>query len=405
MVAGDFNQWDLGMAMEEFTDMRESKAGQTRGNRTIDRCFSNLESIDEVGTLQPLETEDNVATKQSDHRVCYITAKLKRKPKYKWLKYSYRYNNNASAVKFGEWLACKDWSYMDGLQGSDKKAEAYQADIGWAIENFFPLRVVKRRDIDPPWINGQVKKLVRTRKRVFKDTEGRTTGWRVWKDRTEALIEKRKRVYHESQKKALLAPDADDNFYKNTKNYMSHERPRPFDVMDMYPGQEEQQVAEKLPAHFNEISNEFVPLSRGDCPITFDHDMPILEPYQVAGRLRAFKKPKSMVRGDIFLDLVTNYADLLVIPLTYIYNDITRTKTWPRIWKEEFVTIIPKTTTPTEIGQLRNISCTMLASKVESYILEWAAKWAKLKSNQYGGPKAVGQATWLYLSGRKSWKT
>ena len=100
-----------------------------------------------------------------------------------------------------------------------------------------------------------------------------------------------------------------------------------------------------------------------------------------------------MVKGDIFPELVTKYADLLAVPLTAIYNDISETKIWPKIWKNESVTIIPKTRTPTEIGQLRNISCTMLASKVyESFVLGWTLGQVKLKDNQFGGSKGCGAA-------------
>ena len=95
-----------------------------------------------------------------------------------------------------------------------------------------------------------------------------------------------------------------------------------------------------------------------------------------------------MVRGDIFPDLVTKYANLLAIPLTSIYSEIMDTKEWPTIWKNESVTIIPKTRTPTEMGQLRNISCTMLASKVyESFVLGWILEQVTLKKNQFGGMK------------------
>ena len=32
-----------------------------------------------------------------------------------------------------------------------------------AIDQFFPLRTVKRRNIDPPWINTKIKKLIKAR--------------------------------------------------------------------------------------------------------------------------------------------------------------------------------------------------------------------------------------------------
>ena len=311
------------------------------------------------------------------------------------MNYAYRYNNEASANKFGEWLAHKDWTELYKLETSDEQAESYQADMNWAIENFFPLRTIKRRNIDPPWINGHVKKMIKTPKKIWRDNEGRTEEWKKMKDRTDELIDKRIKVYQASQKLALLADDADRNFYKNTKNYISHQRPKPFDVMDLFPGREEDFVCEHLADHFNKISNEFLPLAEDEIPRTFSAPLPLLEPYQVAGRLRAFKKTKSMVRGDIFPDLVTRFADLLALPLTSIYNKITSTSRWPKIWKEEHVTVIPKTKNPTDISGLRNISCTKLSSKVyESYVLEWMGKWVSLKENQYGGPRVAAPATW-----------
>ena len=98
-----------------------------------------------------------------------------------------------------------------------------------------------------------------------------------------------------------------------------------------------------------------------------------------------------MVPGDIFPSLVTELSDFLAIPLTDIYNEITRSRIWPSCWKKEFVTVIPKIPTPESLADLRNISCTMLSSKVyESYVLDWMKSEVKLRSNQYGGVKGLG---------------
>ena len=95
-----------------------------------------------------------------------------------------------------------------------------------------------------------------------------------------------------------------------------------------------------------------------------------------------------MVQGDIFPTLLHRYADLLAIPLTNIYNEISTTMVWPLCWKREFVTIIPKCRNPSSLGDLRNISCTMLPSKIyESYVLKWLSTEVSCKPNQYGGIK------------------
>ena len=245
----------------------------------------------------------------------YMTAMLRRKERYKWLSYSYRYNNPESAKKFEEWLTTKDWAVLAQLPTADQMAEYYQEQITWAIENLFPLRTIRRRNTDPPWINKRIKKLIKARKRIFKESGGRTPEWKRMKKRVEDLIDKRCKVYQDSQKAVLLGADGARDFFKQTKNYMSKQRPAPFDPMDLFPGRSEQEVADLLAEHFNAISMEFTPLdSNNDIPTTFSKSLPTLHPYEVAIRLKKFKKPKSMVRGDIFPNLVTKCADLLAVP-------------------------------------------------------------------------------------------
>ena len=64
-----------------------------------------------------------------------------------------------------------------------------------------------------------------------------------------------------------------------------------------------------------------------------------------------------MVKGDVFPRLMTLYADQFAIPLSDIYNKITVTSIWPRIWKHELVIVIPKASHPNDFKDLRNISC------------------------------------------------
>ena len=95
-----------------------------------------------------------------------------------------------------------------------------------------------------------------------------------------------------------------------------------------------------------------------------------------------------MVRGDIFPALMSKFGDFLAVPLCSIYNAITTTRVWPGIWKQEFVTTIPKKNLPESVNDLRNISCTMLPSKIyESHILNWVQTEVKLGRSQYGGVK------------------
>ena len=77
-------------------------------------------------------------------------------------------------------------------------------------------------------------------------------------------------------------------------------------------------------------------------PTTFS--LTLLKPTrdEIMARLRSFKKPRSVVPGDIFPQLVTNYAVSLLEPLERIYGEVFSTYHWPLCWRNEYVTIIPK---------------------------------------------------------------
>ena len=95
VVAGDFNQWKVDGALVDFPDIHEHVSGSTRGDRCIDRSFSNLPGVSVAGTLPPLETDydrENAA-RRSDHKVAFFQASIPRVQAYSVLTYQYRYYN------------------------------------------------------------------------------------------------------------------------------------------------------------------------------------------------------------------------------------------------------------------------------------------------------------------------
>ena len=146
----------------------------------------------------------------------------------------------------------------------------------------------------------------------------------------------------DTQKQHLLDDDANRNFYKHVRNFNKVEKPKQFDVRILLPGRRDIEVAEHLATYFNQVSNEFEPLFPDEIPITKPRSLPVLQVHEVSSRIRCFRKHKSMVPVDVFPTLVTDMSDFFTMPLMDIYNEISRTLIWPRCWKKEFVTIIPK---------------------------------------------------------------
>ena len=141
-----------------------------------------------------------------------------------------------------------------------------------------------------------------------------------------------------------MSEDANRNLFRHVRNFKKFEKPPVFDVKELLPGRTDKQVAEELAAFFNTVSQEFEPLGPGDTPSTWNKVLPTLQCHEVSTRIRKFRKPKSMVRGDVFPKLMTGLSDFFAIPLTHIYNEIIQTSTWPTCWKLESVTSSPRKT-------------------------------------------------------------
>ena len=392
IVAGDFNQWSVAEILDDHPDLSQVEHGPTRGDRQVDKCLTNFgRVIFESDTLEPLETEEG---NESDHRVAYFRAKFESN-KEETITYTYRPFNARGAARFSALIAHANWSCVLDPTDVDEKVNAFQVMLDGWMDTCFPLKTITRRKSDPPWVNRTIRRLTYKRRGVY-DREGRSPKWKKLMKKTRKLCRERAGKYLADQKSKLTGPGASRMFFKHMKSYNSREKPPDFNVADLYPGSTNLEVAEKLAEHFNAISKEFSGIAEGDIPDAHSNPPPVLTRHEVEARLKAFRKPKSRVKGDIFPSLVNSAAGHLSVPLTDIFNCVSSTKRWPADWKREFVTPIPKKTILENAGDLRNISCTKLFYKVyESFLLNWLDPLSKLRTNQYGGVKGLGTEHYL----------
>ena len=392
VVGGDWNQWSPQAILDDHGEFAEVAHGPTRSDRKIDRMFVNFNRlVTESDVLPPL---DDGLGRQSDHSLAYFRARFESRLE-KTVSYTYRHYTDQGARDFQNWIAGHDFAEVYGSCDVNQQLDSFLAVLEARMNLCFPTKTTVKREGDPPWINPYVKQLIKKKRRVY-HREGRSGKWKTLMKKVRKVVKKRAGKYWEHQKRELLRGDASRVFFKNVKAYSSKERPPQFDVRTILPGLNDTQVAEKLAEHFNGISCEFEGLDPADIPATFSSPVQILTIEQVAARLKQFKKPKSMVKHDIFPSLVSDAAPYLAVPLTHIYNSITSTSNWPLRWKEEFVTPIPKTSVPQSLNDLRNISCTALFSKVyESFVLGWLSEQVGMRANQLGGMKGAGTEHYL----------
>ena len=137
VVAGDFNQWDIGDALAEFQDLKEVHIGSTWGDRAINRLFCNMHrGISASGMVPPLQTTgEDGRIARSNHMVTYMKTKVRRRETFEWLTYTYRHYTDEARDAFGSRVVLHDWMEVDSGEGR----VAYQKTIDWAMDKFFPL--------------------------------------------------------------------------------------------------------------------------------------------------------------------------------------------------------------------------------------------------------------------------
>ena len=386
VVAGDFNQWEIGEALEDYVDLWEIRGGPTRGGRTIDRLISNLPEppTTTCQILPPLESEDNTV---SDHNIVCVSSDVTAKKKSVWSVCTFRKSGKKAQERFVEEMLTVDWNNVRDAGGVEEKHGIFQKKLDDLMDKYFPWQKSRKREGDLPWLDSLGKKKIRRKKAIYRD-EGKSERWHAACKNLDDYLKMRQESYLESQRSKFFSPDASKQFFKNVKKFSTAEKPKSFCITELRPNKEHKEVANEAASFFNEISQEFRPLQPSEIPRTFERVLPILTVDQIKQRLIEQKKPGSMVTGDIFPKLINPCAASLAVPLSYIFNEIVREDKWPSAWQVEHVTLIPKKSSPTSFADLRNISCTSFFSKVmETFLLQWTMDEVKLKSNQFGGTK------------------
>ena len=164
-----------------------------------------------------------------------IESVLPRTEAYELLTYSFRYYTEESAEVFTRWAVGQDWSLVLEAEGSNAKAAAYQSLVEGAIASSFKLITTTRKSTDPPWINAAIRKRVAQRRSIYR-REGRSAAWKRLKRVVVCLVKRRRARYMDSQRDVLLKEDSERNFFKNIRSYKNKDKPAPFDVATILPG-------------------------------------------------------------------------------------------------------------------------------------------------------------------------
>lgn len=116
-------------------------------------------------------------------------------------------------------------------------------------------------------------------------------------------MKKSKENYLEKQKANMKDNEASRLPYKAIKYIKSKEKPKRWSLNDLNPEMPDQELSTSVATYFNKISNEFRSLQETDLLNTYEAFKKLLEPYEVANRIKKIKK-ESMVEGIFFQTLL-----------------------------------------------------------------------------------------------------
>ena len=390
IVGGDLNKKSIDEAFKESPDVKMHTPIPTRGNAALDIVFSNLKSHEEL-SLPPLTNNDDVG---SDHNVLLVHSEEAHLHQFEKIKTRHRKFTSKGREQFRSLMVMETWDMMR-KEDPSASAAAFNGILVDLLDRCFPWKEFIVKSTDPPWMNNDIRRCAKKKHRAFQ-LEGRGPAYRRLQKEMNKLVAQAKGVFFEELKQDIKTGGKTKGYHRTVKRFSTKEAPRPWDVRELLPDREDSDRCEEIAQYFNEISGEFEPLC---APYHNDHPRSPPERYQIAARLKSMRKPKSQVPGDLPPDLATEFADILAIPLSYIFDQIYDTLIWPELWKRETVTVIPKNTSPSSLSELRNLSCTPLFSKLlESYILDDLKHETRLSPDQYGGVKGSGPDHFLTMT-------
>ena len=315
-VGGDFNKKDLSRFRTAFPSLLPIQAGATRRNEALDEIYTNMvPALTRKAILPPLCKEDGTV---SDHSIIASAFKLPKQNRVYNKYFTIRPITKDGKEQFGKLMATFNWENV-AKPTSSESALALNFVLCSFINKCFPVKQRKIKSNDAPWFDGACRRAVKRKKRIYR-REGKSERYKeASRDCKVVILRAKKKFWGRVLDKTAKLGNS-KYYYRSVKLFSTKENPVEWDICNLFPDYSDQEITEAVAVFFNRISQEYPPLPNpGQAEILADM-ADIIMPHEVSARLKSFRKPKSQVEGDIPPDLVTQFHDLLAIPLSRIFN-------------------------------------------------------------------------------------
>ena len=399
LIGGDFNKVNIQDIFESNGALQQICNVNTRNNSTLEFVITDMATLFHPPTIMdPLKQDENTTGKPSDHNVVVVAPRtdINFKIERHKTKIQIRAKPESNKAAFMLDIGTHQWNEVSCIEGSHEKAQAFHETITTKYEHYFPAKTVTLSSLDKPWFTPSLKlKYNKMQNEYFK------------KGKTE-LFKKLRKLYRISKKKSFknhyedfateLKKAQPGQYYKIAKQIGGFGNKNAGKlIIESLEGLDPQQQVERVAESFALISNEYSPVDLSQLPAYLPAEQaPQLEVYKVYKKIQMQKKTRSTLPIDIHESLCKEAAEFLAEPLTEVMNTCLKEGKYPKIWKWEQVTPVPKTKpnqNPKDLKQVRKIASTSDYSKIfECFLLELILQDIshKLSTRQFGGEKGIG---------------
>ena len=236
----------------------------------------------------------------------------------------------------------------------------------------FSIKTLKVCSEDKPWFSKSLKILGRKRKREFcKNHKSQK-----WKDLNSEFIEKCKNEKANYYRNIVhdLKTSNPGRWYSKVKRMTGKDyKNEEINTIEELRGVDNDQQMELIADHYVKVSNLYKPVQYEDFKDYLESNKhlkpPNIGPYKILKTIKKMNTKSATVSGDLPIKIINRFADELTLPLCHIINSCLQAGQYPRLWKEEMVSPVPKVYPPEKLDHLRKISGLMNFSKITDKIL------------------------------------
>ena len=396
LFGGDFNRLNINSILDSYCALKQCVTVPTRKEAILEIVLSDMSHLyHPPTTLPPLQADSDKNGADSDHNIVIFAPNSNSNYQVRRTKKTIKVRPlpDSKIYKFEHDMINCDWGPVVNTENVDEKVSQFHQILTSTLDKHFPEKTVKISSLDKKWMVPKLKILHRKLQREYYRNR-RSSKWKEMKIRFKR--EKRKTIKSfYSVFVTELKRTNPGKWYKMAKRIGAVDQMNGGDIsVESLRDLSNQQCAEIIAEHFAAISREFSPVKTTNLPSFLPASQPPqVEEHIVYEKIKNLKKTRSTLPIDIPDKLRQTCAVELSEPVTNIINSCLTQAYYPKLWKQEWVTPVPKTTDPKSIKDLRKISCTSDYSKLfESFLKDWIMEdiGANLDIGQFGGQKGTG---------------